>query len=72
MKQIDQKYLSQDIRVIFITGIDAVFNEEDNIKEEIETFQLLMADTLRKIATKRSSNPLFVISSSNRLKVLCR
>jgi hypothetical protein len=67
MKQIEQKYFEQweDIHAVFVTGIDAVFNEEDNPADEIDALQLLMANSLQKTATqKRARRPLFVVSSS--------
>ena len=67
MKQIEQKYFEQweDIHAVFVTGIDAVFNEEDNPADEIDALQLLMANSLQKTATqKRGRRPLFVVSSS--------
>jgi len=70
MKQIEQKYFRQweDIHAVFVTGIDAVFNEEDNPADEIESLQLLMANSLHELATsKKTGNrrrPLFVVSSS--------
>ncbi len=67
MKQIEQKYFEQweDIHAVFVTGIDAVFNEEDNPADEIDALQLLMAKSLRETATrKRGRTPLFVVASS--------
>jgi hypothetical protein len=69
MKQIEQKYFKrwEDIHAIFVTGIDALFNEEDNPADEIDALQLLMANSLREIATTKKSGgrrPLFVVSSS--------
>jgi hypothetical protein len=67
MKQIEQKYFKQweDIHAVFVTGIDALFNEEDNPAYEIETLQLLMANSLREIAIKKGKRrPLFVVSTS--------
>jgi hypothetical protein len=69
MKQIEQKYFRQwqDIHAVFVTGIDALFNEEDNPADEIEALQLLMANSLREIATSKKAGkrrPLFVVSSS--------
>jgi len=66
MKQIEQKYLGQweDIHAVFVTGIDAVFNEEDNPADEIDALQLLMAKSLRETATKKRGRTLFVVASS--------
>ena len=68
MKQVEQKYFKQwnDIHAVFVTGIDAVFNEEDNPADEIDALQLLMANSLREIAIKKvgGRRPLFVVSSS--------
>jgi hypothetical protein len=67
MKQIEQKYFEQwkDIHAVFVTGIDALFNEEDNPPDEIEALQLLMANSLRD-TTKKSGGrrPLFLVASS--------
>ncbi len=68
MKQIEQKYFQQweDIHAVFVTGIDALFNEEDNPADEIEALQLLMAKSLRETATQKRGKrqPLFVVASS--------
>jgi len=68
MKQIEQKFFKQwkDIHAVFVTGIDAVFNEEDNPVDEISVLQLLMANSLYGIATKKIGIgcPLFVVSPS--------
>jgi len=67
MKQIEGKYFKQwgDIHAIFVTGIDALFNEEDNPTDEIDALQLLMAKSLRETATgKKTRRPLFVVASS--------
>ena len=68
MKQIEQKYFKQwiDIHAVFVTGIDALFNEEDNPADEIDALQLLMASSLKETATKKSGgrHPLFLVSSS--------
>lgn len=69
MQQIEQKYFKQwqDIHAVFVTGIDALFNEEDNPADEIDALQLLMANSLREIATSKKAEkrrPMFVVSSS--------
>ncbi len=68
MKQIEQKYFKQwdDIHAVFVTGIDALFNEEDNPVDEINALQLLMANSLWETATKKlgGRRPLFIVSSS--------
>jgi hypothetical protein len=68
MKQIEQKYFEQweDIHAVFVTGIDALFNEEDNPRDEIDALQLLIATSLRETATKKlgGRHPLFMAASS--------
>lgn len=67
-KQIEQKYFKQwqDVHAIFVTGIDALFNEEDNSPGEVDALQLLMAKSLCDIAKRKKSGrrPLFVVASS--------
>ena len=52
------------VRSVFVTGIDSVFSEDDNTKEEIEVIQLLMAQDLAKIASSRQNGVFFVVASS--------
>ena len=42
------------VRSVFVTGIDSVFSEDDNTKEETEVIQLLMAQDSAKIASNRA------------------
>ena len=53
------------IRAVFVSGIGSVFNEQDNTKAETERLQLLMASSLRRVASDRRSSVLFVVASSN-------
>ena len=54
----------EHVRSVFVTGIDSVFSEDDNTKEEIEAIQLLMAQDLAKIASSKQNGVLFVVASS--------
>jgi hypothetical protein len=53
-----RKEISKDgerVRSVFVTGIDSVFSEDDNTKEETEVLQLLMAQDLAKIAASKQN-----------------
>ena len=52
------------IKSVFVSGIDAVFDEQDNTKEETDRLQFLIASALRKIASDKASRVLFVVASS--------
>jgi hypothetical protein len=63
-----RKEISKDeedrVKSVFVTGIDSVFSEDDNTKEETETLQLLMAQDLARIASSKQNGVLFVVASS--------
>jgi|GEM_PF-1632228 hypothetical protein len=53
------------IKLIVISGISNVFNEEEDItKNEIERLQYLMASSLHRIASSRKSDSIFIVASS--------
>ena len=52
------------IKSVFVSGIDHVFNEQDNTKEETDRLQFLIAAALRRMASNKESRILFVVASS--------
>ncbi len=56
---------SQKITSVFVSGISSVFNEQDNTEREINCIELLMAQSLQKLALNKNNQVLFVVASSN-------
>ncbi len=54
----------EPVRSVFVTGIDSMFNEEDNTADETEVLQLLIAQDLARIASGKKKNGMFVVASS--------
>lgn len=61
----DQEKGQQKIKTVLVSGISSVFSEEDNTPDEIEVIELLMARTLREIASDKNNGVSFVVVSSN-------
>lgn len=53
-----------EIKSVFVSGISSIFNEQDNTQVEINRLELLMASSLRKIASDKKNGVLFVVVSS--------
>ena len=49
---------------VFVSGVDHLFNEQDNSKAEIERLQTLMASALHSIATDKKTEVDFVVASA--------
>ena len=49
---------------IFVSGVDYLFNEQDNSKAEIEKLQTLMSSHLTSIASDKKTTVEFVIASA--------
>jgi hypothetical protein len=61
----NQEEGQQKIKTVLVSGVSSVFSEEDNTPDEIEVIELLMARTLREIASDKSYGVSFVVVSSN-------
>ncbi|MHB1907566.1 MAG: P-loop NTPase family protein [Nitrososphaerales archaeon] len=53
-----------EIHSIFVSGLNDLFNEEDNTKTEIMRLELLMVSSLRRIASDKKNKVMFVVVSS--------
>jgi RecA/RadA recombinase len=53
------------IRSVFVSGISSLFNEQDNTQSEITRIEFLMARALRKIASNKDNEVMFVVASSS-------
>ena len=49
---------------VFVSGVDFLFNEQDNTKEEIKRLQTLMSSVLSSITSDKRSEVEFVVSSA--------
>jgi hypothetical protein len=54
----------REFRAVFVSGINTVFNEQDNTEAETNKLQLLMARSLHGIANDKKNGVLFVVCSS--------
>jgi hypothetical protein len=49
---------------VFVSGVDHLFNEQDNSKQEIERLQTLMSSALSSIASNKKTEVEFVVASA--------
>jgi hypothetical protein len=63
-KQLPQLIRDSKANSVFVSGVDHLFNEQDNSKEEIERLQTLMSFELCSIANDKKTEVEFVVASA--------
>ena len=63
-KQLPRLIRDNKANSVFVTGVDYLFNEQDNSKEEIEELQTLMSSALSSIVDDGKSSVEFVVASA--------
>ena len=62
--QLPQLIRNNKANSVFVSGVDHLFNEQDNSKTEIERLQTLMASELSSIANDKKTEVEFVVVSA--------
>jgi hypothetical protein len=64
VKQLPKLIKDHDANTVFVSGVDFLFNAQDNTKEEIARLQILMSSALSSIASDKKSGVEFVVASA--------
>jgi hypothetical protein len=65
VKQLPRLIKKHETNSVFVSGIDFLFNEQDNTKEEIKRLHTLMASSLSSLANNKKSVEFVVASAKN-------
>ena len=65
-KQLPRLASDRKANSVFISGVDYLFNEQDNSEAEIKRLQILMSSALSSIANDKKSGIDFVVASAKK------